>query len=155
MDLLFRNSKGFFLHCYLMITIFSLQMKPNQSPSKSSVTYPLHLLLLSGFHFPQLVFNTCRFMTNISVPKLPDGEKVDFDVSSVPLDQIVWMSHTWLWAAFLQDIYRKRQEKDLAELQSLIEAHFIQRKKDEEELITLVNRIVSKSVLKESLRPCV
>lgn len=38
---------------------------------------------------------------------------------------------------------RKRQEKDLAELQSLIEAHFIQRKKEEEELIALVNRIVS------------
>lgn len=42
-----------------------------------------------------------------------------------------------------QDIYRKRQEKDLAELQSLIEAHFVQRKKEEEELIALVNRIVS------------
>uniref|UniRef100_A0A672KA72 Troponin T, cardiac muscle isoforms-like n=1 Tax=Sinocyclocheilus grahami TaxID=75366 RepID=A0A672KA72_SINGR len=36
---------------------------------------------------------------------------------------------------------KKRQEKDLSELQSLIEAHFIQRKKDEEELIALVNRI--------------
>lgn len=42
-----------------------------------------------------------------------------------------------------QDIYRKRQEKDLAELQSLIEAHFVQRKKEEEELVALVNRIVS------------
>uniref|UniRef100_A0A3Q3H2S6 Troponin T2e, cardiac n=1 Tax=Labrus bergylta TaxID=56723 RepID=A0A3Q3H2S6_9LABR len=41
----------------------------------------------------------------------------------------------------LQDIHRKRQEKDLTEMQSLIEAHFIQRKKDEEELIALVNRI--------------
>ncbi|XP_026166718.1 troponin T2d, cardiac isoform X2 [Mastacembelus armatus] len=59
-----------------------------------------------------------KFMTNITVPKIPDGEKVDFD-----------------------DIHRKRQEKDLAELQSLIEAHFIQRKKEEEELIALVNRI--------------
>eukprot|EP00064_Thunnus_orientalis_P016118 superscaffoldBa00003123_g16181 len=57
-------------------------------------------------------------MTNIAAPKIPDGEKVDFD-----------------------DISRKRQEKDLAELQSLIEAHFIQRKKEEEELIALVNRI--------------
>ncbi|XP_012778078.3 troponin T2d, cardiac [Maylandia zebra] len=57
-------------------------------------------------------------MANISAPKIPDGEKVDFD-----------------------DIYRKRQEKDLAELQSLIEAHFVQRKKEEEELIALVNRI--------------
>uniref|UniRef100_A0A3P9NSR4 Troponin T, cardiac muscle isoforms-like n=1 Tax=Poecilia reticulata TaxID=8081 RepID=A0A3P9NSR4_POERE len=60
----------------------------------------------------------CRFMTNISAPKMPDGEKVDFD-----------------------DIYRKRQEKDLAELQALIEAHFVQRKKEEEELVALVNRI--------------
>ncbi|XP_054476825.1 troponin T2d, cardiac isoform X3 [Anoplopoma fimbria] len=57
-------------------------------------------------------------MTNIAPPKIPDGDKVDFD-----------------------DIHRKRQEKDLSELQSLIEAHFIQRKKEEEELITLVNRI--------------
>ncbi|CAK6950872.1 troponin T2d%2C cardiac isoform X2 [Scomber scombrus] len=59
-----------------------------------------------------------RFMTNISAPKIPDGDKVDFD-----------------------DIHRKRQEKDLAELQSLIEAHFVQRKKEEEDLIALVNRI--------------
>ncbi|XP_076879028.1 troponin T2d, cardiac [Brachyhypopomus gauderio] len=59
-----------------------------------------------------------KFLSNIQAPKIPDGEKVDFD-----------------------DIYRKRQEKDLGELQSLIEAHFIQRKKEEEELIALVTRI--------------
>ncbi|KAL2093604.1 hypothetical protein ACEWY4_010916 [Coilia grayii] len=59
-----------------------------------------------------------KFMPNIQAPKIPEGDKVDFD-----------------------DIHRKRQEKDFAELQSLIEAHFIQRKKDEEELIALVNRI--------------
>uniref|UniRef100_A0A3Q1J0D3 Uncharacterized protein n=1 Tax=Anabas testudineus TaxID=64144 RepID=A0A3Q1J0D3_ANATE len=59
-----------------------------------------------------------KFMTNITAPKIPEGEKVDFD-----------------------DIHRKRQEKDLSELQSLIEAHFVQRKKEEEELIALVNRI--------------
>ncbi|XP_064200874.1 troponin T, cardiac muscle-like isoform X2 [Anguilla rostrata] len=58
------------------------------------------------------------FVPNIAPPKIPEGEKVDFD-----------------------DIHRKRQEKDLQELQSLIEAHFIQRKKDEEELVALVNRI--------------
>ncbi|RVE56444.1 hypothetical protein OJAV_G00221240 [Oryzias javanicus] len=58
------------------------------------------------------------FAPSITVPKIPEGEKVDFD-----------------------DIHRKRQEKDFSELQSLIEAHFIQRKKDEEELIALVNRI--------------
>nr|XP_023841839.1 troponin T, cardiac muscle isoforms-like [Salvelinus alpinus]XP_023841840.1 troponin T, cardiac muscle isoforms-like [Salvelinus alpinus] len=59
-----------------------------------------------------------KFVPNISAPKMPDGEKVDFD-----------------------DIHRKRLEKDLSELQSLIESHFIQRKKEEEELISLVNRI--------------
>ncbi|XP_030575927.1 troponin T2e, cardiac isoform X2 [Archocentrus centrarchus] len=58
------------------------------------------------------------FAPPLTVPKIPEGEKVDFD-----------------------DIHRKRQEKDMTELHSLIEAHFIQRKKDEEELITLVNRI--------------
>lgn len=57
-------------------------------------------------------------MQNIQAPKIPEGDKVDFD-----------------------DIHRKRQEKDFAELQALIEAHFVQRKKDEEELIALVNRI--------------
>uniref|UniRef100_A0AAY4C2R5 Troponin T2e, cardiac n=1 Tax=Denticeps clupeoides TaxID=299321 RepID=A0AAY4C2R5_9TELE len=59
-----------------------------------------------------------KFIPNIQAPKIPEGDKVDFD-----------------------DIHRKRQEKDLSELQSLIEAHFIQRKKDEEDLIALVNRI--------------
>lgn len=42
----------------------------------------------------------------------------------------------------LQDIHRKRMEKDLNELQTLIEAHFENRKKEEEELIFLKDRIV-------------
>ncbi|XP_055519431.1 troponin T, slow skeletal muscle-like isoform X2 [Leucoraja erinacea] len=54
----------------------------------------------------------------ISGPKIPDGERVDFD-----------------------DIHRKRMEKDLLELQTLIDAHFEQRKKEEEELICLKDRI--------------
>nr|XP_033474570.1 troponin T, fast skeletal muscle isoforms-like isoform X6 [Epinephelus lanceolatus] len=53
-----------------------------------------------------------------SAPKIPDGEKVDFD-----------------------DIQKKRQNKDLIELQSLIDAHFECRKKEEEELIFLKERI--------------
>ncbi|XP_064795995.1 troponin T, cardiac muscle-like isoform X1 [Oncorhynchus masou masou] len=58
-------------------------------------------------------------MPNVAPPKLPEGDgKVDFD-----------------------DLHRKRQEKDMAELTSLIESHFVQRKKDEDELISLVNRI--------------
>lgn len=43
----------------------------------------------------------------------------------------------------LQDIHRKRMEKDLLELQTLIDVHFEQRKKEEEELIALKERIVS------------
>ncbi|XP_042616399.1 troponin T, fast skeletal muscle isoforms-like isoform X11 [Cyprinus carpio] len=53
-----------------------------------------------------------------TAPKIPDGEKVDFD-----------------------DIQKKRQNKDLIELQALIDAHFEHRKKEEEELIALKDRI--------------
>uniref|UniRef100_A0A5G2Q8N0 Troponin T, cardiac muscle n=1 Tax=Sus scrofa TaxID=9823 RepID=A0A5G2Q8N0_PIG len=56
------------------------------------------------------------FMPNLVPPKIPDGERVDFD-----------------------DIHRKRM-KDLNELQTLIEAHFENRKK-EEELVSLKDRI--------------
>ncbi|XP_072299652.1 troponin T, slow skeletal muscle isoform X7 [Eucyclogobius newberryi] len=55
---------------------------------------------------------------NLAPPKIPEGDRVDFD-----------------------DIHRKRMEKDLLELQTLIEVHFEQRKKDEEELIGLKDRI--------------
>ncbi|XP_037744372.1 troponin T, slow skeletal muscle isoform X2 [Chelonia mydas] len=54
----------------------------------------------------------------LAPPKIPDGERVDFD-----------------------DIHRKRMEKDLLELQTLIDVHFEQRKKEEEELIGLMERI--------------
>ncbi|KAG1941955.1 troponin T type 2a (cardiac) isoform X1 [Pimephales promelas] len=57
-------------------------------------------------------------LPNLIPPKIPDGERVDFD-----------------------DIHRKRMEKDLNELQTLIEAHFVSRKKEEEELISLTDRI--------------
>nr|XP_020457251.1 troponin T, cardiac muscle-like [Monopterus albus] len=58
------------------------------------------------------------FMPTLAPPKIPDGEKVDFD-----------------------DIHRKRMEKDMNELQTLIEAHFEKRKKEEEELLHLTDRI--------------
>ncbi|XP_040184392.1 troponin T, fast skeletal muscle isoform X3 [Rana temporaria] len=54
----------------------------------------------------------------LTAPKIPDGEKVDFD-----------------------DIQKKRQNKDLIELQSLIDQHFEARKKEEEEIIGLKDRI--------------
>lgn len=58
------------------------------------------------------------YVPNIAPPKLPDGEKVDFD-----------------------DLHRKRVEKDFNDLQSLIEVHFSSRQKEEEELIALRSRI--------------
>lgn len=58
------------------------------------------------------------YVPNIAPPKLPDGEKVDFD-----------------------DLHRKRLEKDFNDLQALIELHFTNRQKEEEELIALRNRI--------------
>ncbi|XP_042364661.1 troponin T, cardiac muscle isoforms-like [Plectropomus leopardus] len=58
------------------------------------------------------------FVPGLTAPKIPDGEKVDFD-----------------------DIHRKRMEKDLNELHTLIDAHFEKRKKEEEELLSLTDRI--------------
>ncbi|XP_073336386.1 troponin T2c, cardiac [Pagrus major] len=58
------------------------------------------------------------YVPNIAPPKLPDGEKVDFD-----------------------DLHRKRVEKDFNDLQSLIEVHFSSRQKEEEELVALRSRI--------------
>uniref|UniRef100_A0A8C2ZIL2 Troponin T type 2a (cardiac) n=1 Tax=Cyclopterus lumpus TaxID=8103 RepID=A0A8C2ZIL2_CYCLU len=57
-------------------------------------------------------------MPNLIPPKIPDGEKVDFD-----------------------DIHRKRMEKDLMELQTLIVVHFESRKKEEDDIIHLKDRI--------------
>ncbi|XP_077947237.1 troponin T type 2a (cardiac) isoform X1 [Gasterosteus aculeatus] len=57
-------------------------------------------------------------MPNLIPPKIPDGEKVDFD-----------------------DIHRKRMEKDLMELQTLIEVHFESRKKEEHDIVHLKDRI--------------
>ncbi|NP_001121283.1 troponin T3, fast skeletal type L homeolog [Xenopus laevis] len=54
----------------------------------------------------------------LTAPKIPDGDKVDFD-----------------------DIQKKRQNKDLVELQSLIDTHFEARKKEEEDIIALKERI--------------
>lgn len=62
--------------------------------------------------------NPKMYMPNIVPPKLPDGEKVDFD-----------------------DLHRKRLEKDFNDLQSLIELHFSSRQKEEEELVALRSRI--------------
>lgn len=58
------------------------------------------------------------YVPNITPPKLPDGEKVDFD-----------------------DLHRKRVEKDFNELQSLIELHFNTRQKEEDDLVSLRARI--------------
>uniref|UniRef100_A0A673J9F9 Troponin T2d, cardiac n=1 Tax=Sinocyclocheilus rhinocerous TaxID=307959 RepID=A0A673J9F9_9TELE len=53
-----------------------------------------------------------KYLSNIQAPKIPEGEKVDFD-----------------------HIQKKRQEKDLAELQSLIEQKYVfeQEKRAERE----------------------
>ncbi|XP_030771167.1 troponin T, fast skeletal muscle-like [Rhinopithecus roxellana] len=58
----------------------------------------------------------------LTAPKIPGKEKVDFD-----------------------DIQKKRQNKDLTELQALIDSHF-EAQKEEEELIALKDRIMSGAV---------
>ncbi|XP_021233088.1 troponin T, cardiac muscle [Numida meleagris] len=92
-------------------------------------------------------------MPNLVPPKIPDGERLDFDVSAsnssimaLPCPAAPGGLHRCergrrLHFCPLQDIHRKRMEKDLNELQALIEAHFESRKKEEEELISLKDRI--------------
>lgn len=89
-------------------------------------------------------------MPGMVAPKIPDGEKVDFDVSlsqdwsKKHLQAVLWTKHFQFTfdVFYFQDIHRKRMEKDLTELQTLIEAHFEKRKKEEEELLNLTDRIV-------------
>ncbi|XP_060543717.1 troponin T, fast skeletal muscle isoform X2 [Pantherophis guttatus] len=59
-----------------------------------------------------------RPIPTLTAPKIPEGEKVDFD-----------------------DIQKKRQNKDLIELQALIDNHFENRKKEEEDIMALKERI--------------
>lgn len=54
----------------------------------------------------------------------------------------MWECSHYCCFYLVQDIHRKRMEKDLNELQALIEAHFESRKKEEEELMSLKDRIV-------------
>uniref|UniRef100_A0A8D2IX17 Troponin T3, fast skeletal type n=1 Tax=Varanus komodoensis TaxID=61221 RepID=A0A8D2IX17_VARKO len=68
----------------------------------------------SSIFFPFSLLHSQR----LTAPKIPEGEKVDFD-----------------------DIQKKRQNKDLIELQALIDSHFESRKKEEEELMALKERI--------------
>ncbi|XP_074387796.1 troponin T, slow skeletal muscle isoform X1 [Zonotrichia albicollis] len=69
-------------------------------------------------------------LSQLAPPKIPEGERVDFD-----------------------DIHRKRMEKDLLELQTLIDAHFEQRRREEEELQGLMERIERRRAeRKEQLR---
>lgn len=85
-------------------------------------------------------------MPNLIPPKIPDGEKVDFDVSGRPVTKhsppMRMCKVSRVPNLCLQDIHRKRMEKDLMELQTLIEVHFESRKKEEEEIINLKERIV-------------
>ncbi|KAG3284395.1 troponin T3, fast skeletal type, transcript variant X3 [Ictidomys tridecemlineatus] len=69
-------------------------------------------------HEPEEVQEERKPRPQLTAPKIPEGEKVDFD-----------------------DIQKKRQNKDLMELQALIDSHFEARKKEEEELIALKERI--------------
>ena len=47
-----------------------------------------------------------------------------------------------------EEFYKKRLEKDLAELKKMIETHFVLRKKDEEELQELETRISARKEVK-------
>uniref|UniRef100_A0A452IZA7 Uncharacterized protein n=1 Tax=Gopherus agassizii TaxID=38772 RepID=A0A452IZA7_9SAUR len=75
---------------------------------------PVH----ESVHEPEVHEEEEKPRPKMTAPKIPEGEKVDFD-----------------------DIQKKRQNKDLIELQALIDNHFEGRKKEEEELLALKDRI--------------
>lgn len=106
-----------------------------------------YLPYTSVLYFKTLTYFRRPFiMPNLIPPKIPDGEKVDFDVSLRPVTKhslpMRMCKVPRVPNLCLQDIHRKRMEKDLMELQTLIEVHFESRKKEEEELISLKERIV-------------
>lgn len=104
-----------------------------------------------------------------TVPKMPEGDKVDFDVSyrfyfccreastvnNVCSHLCVFVCFLFCWQKLGSQLCfvlnpkghhtGSVEKRDPTELQPLTEAHFIWRKKDEEELMALVNRIVSLS----------
>lgn len=83
------------------------------------ISVVLTVLLLFPFLFCSMFPNTEeKPRIKLTAPKIPEGEKVDFD-----------------------DIQKKRQNKDLIELQALIDSHFEARRKEEEELVALKERI--------------
>uniref|UniRef100_A0A3B3Q6D8 Troponin T, slow skeletal muscle n=1 Tax=Paramormyrops kingsleyae TaxID=1676925 RepID=A0A3B3Q6D8_9TELE len=82
----------------------------NMIECAAPITPSLFFFLFHFLHRPMV--------PQLAAPKIPEGERVDFD-----------------------DIHRKRMEKDFLELQTLIDVHFEQRKKEEEELIALKERI--------------
>ena len=51
-----------------------------------------------------------------------------------------------------EEFVKKRLEKDLADLKKMIAAHFEQRKKDEEELEELKQRIETRKQVRASIR---
>merc|ERR1712130_207395 len=57
-----------------------------------------------------------------------------------------------VFAKMDEDFVKKRLEKDLQELKRMIESHFQQRKKDEEELAELKDRIEKRKQMREEQR---
>ena len=54
-------------------------------------------------------------------------------------------------AASGEDFFKARLEKDLAELKKMIDNHFVQRKKDEDEIQSLEKRIDERKTVKPTL----
>nr|XP_020826496.1 troponin T, fast skeletal muscle [Phascolarctos cinereus] len=98
--------------------ILSPRCWPARFPAASHLQKSMRKVWTHDFGIPKEVQEEEKPRPKLTAPKIPEGEKVDFD-----------------------DIQKKRQNKDLIELQALIDSHFEARKKEEEELIALKERI--------------
>ncbi len=151
-------TQDFYFFFFLLLFMDS-QTRQSPSQGKNGIitfklkqNFPLQIRLRwKDVYFS--IFLRPGFVPGLAAPKIPEGERVDFDVSPptwslTPANWTFWADR---WITFqltvhlflpFQDIHRKRMEKDLTELQTLIEAHFEKRKKEEEELLSLTERIV-------------
>ncbi|XP_042576191.1 troponin T, slow skeletal muscle-like isoform X1 [Cyprinus carpio] len=118
--------------CNMFVYFFFIRGYSGRRGGKTPAQASVQILHKHALHFPNVFlhsfpsiscysnspFSHRPMVPQLAPPKIPEGERVFFD-----------------------DIHRKRMEKDLLELQTLIDVHFEQRKKEEEELIGLKERI--------------
>ena len=94
------------------------------------------------------------FQIRLEAKSFPDAK--DMLYSSVLIIFIKWLqksSKNKDSMAQGEEFLKARLEKDLAELKKMIDTHFVQRKKDEEEIAALETRIEERKAVRFIIEP--